>query len=59
MVISPMTTVIHDLRRALLRQDGKGMTDGQLLECFVSRREQAALEALVQRQAKFPGWPSC
>ncbi len=36
-------------RRAVLVQDGGGMTDGQLLECFVARRDEAAFEALVRR----------
>jgi RNA polymerase sigma-70 factor (ECF subfamily) len=58
MAISPMTRVIHELRKALLVQDAKGMTDGQLLECFVSRREEAALEVLVQRHASMV-WGVC
>jgi RNA polymerase sigma-70 factor (ECF subfamily) len=33
----------------VLRIDGAGMTDGQLLEEFVSRRDAAAFEALVRR----------
>jgi RNA polymerase sigma factor (sigma-70 family) len=40
--------VIEQLRAVLLR-DGAGLTDGQLLECFVARREGAAFEALVRR----------
>src|SRR5713101_1382892 len=39
--------VIHHLRRAALRQDG--LTDGQLLECFVARHDEVAFEALVRR----------
>jgi RNA polymerase sigma factor (sigma-70 family) len=42
MATSPMSEVIHHLRRA-------GLTDGQLLEDFISRREGAALAALVRR----------
>jgi RNA polymerase sigma factor (sigma-70 family) len=30
-------------------RDGGGLTDGQLLECFVRRRDEAAFEALVRR----------
>src|ERR1051326_8566710 len=41
--------VLHDLRNLTLAQDGMPMTDGQLLECFVSRREEAALDTLVRR----------
>jgi RNA polymerase sigma factor (sigma-70 family) len=40
---------IRHLRRAALVQDGGGMTDGQLLECFITRRDEAAFEALVRR----------
>jgi hypothetical protein len=39
----------HHLRRIVLRVDGAGMTDGQLLEAFISRRDAAAFEALVRR----------
>ena len=41
--------VLRQLRRAALLRDGGGMTDGQLLECFVERRDEAAFEALVRR----------
>ena len=40
--------VIEQLRAVLLR-DGAGLTDGQLLECFVARRDNAAFEALMRR----------
>jgi len=49
MPIGQVSEVIRHLRRAVLLEDGAGMTDGQLLERFVSRRDQAALEALVRR----------
>src|SRR5438552_1389579 len=42
-------TVLHHLRRALLRQDEAGLTDGELLECFVARRDPDAFAALVRR----------
>jgi RNA polymerase sigma factor (sigma-70 family) len=42
MATGPMSEVIQHLRRA-------GLTDGQLLEAFISHREGAALEALVRR----------
>src|SRR5579885_2538816 len=38
--------VLLHLRRAVLL-DGAGRTDGQLLEGFISRRDQAALAAVV------------
>ncbi len=49
MTIGQPRSVIHHLRRAALLQDGGGMTDGLLLEVFLSRRDEAAFEALVQR----------
>src|SRR5947209_19655419 len=57
MPTSPMTGVLQHLRSALLR-DGADLSDGQLLECFVSRREAAALEALVRRHASMV-WGVC
>jgi RNA polymerase sigma factor (sigma-70 family) len=53
-----MSTVIQHLRSALLPRDGADLTDGQLLECFVSRRETAALEALVRRHGPMV-WGVC
>jgi RNA polymerase sigma factor (sigma-70 family) len=43
-----MNGVLRHLRRAALL-DGVGLTDGQLLEGFLTRHEEAAFEALVQR----------
>ncbi len=48
MPTSQMSEVIQQLRSALLRER-PDLTDGQLLEGFVSRRDTAALEALVLR----------
>jgi hypothetical protein len=42
-----MSSLIGHLRRIALLQDGGGLSDGQLLECFLTRREEAAFEALV------------
>jgi RNA polymerase sigma factor (sigma-70 family) len=44
-----MATVIRQFRRALLRQDATGRTDGQLLESFIDQKDEAAFEALVRR----------
>jgi RNA polymerase sigma factor (sigma-70 family) len=44
-----MDNVLQHLRRVLLRRDGAGRTDGELLEAFVSRRDEASFEALVRR----------
>src|SRR5260370_6330884 len=41
--------VIRHLRRAVLRQDGAGRTDGQLLGSFIDQKHEAAFEALVRR----------
>src|SRR6516165_12818079 len=48
-----MTTMVNKtiahLRRAVLGPDGGGLSDGQLLACFVDHRDDAAFEALVRR----------
>src|SRR5262249_17716229 len=49
MANSPVSRVIQHLRGALLAREDGCLTDGQLLECFVTRREEAAFEALVRR----------
>ncbi len=43
-----MNSVIEQLRALVLR-DAAGLTDGELLECYLGRREEAAFEALVRR----------
>jgi RNA polymerase sigma factor (sigma-70 family) len=49
MATAEMDTVIWHLRRAVLRQDGAGWTDGQLLASFIDHKDEAAFEALVHR----------
>ncbi len=49
MATGQTSSVIQHLRRGALLQDGGGMTDGQLLERFLARREEAAFETLVRR----------
>jgi RNA polymerase sigma factor (sigma-70 family) len=44
-----MKAVIRHLRRAALLDSDGGPTDGQLLESFLARREEAAFEALLRR----------
>src|SRR5262245_50441417 len=39
------------LRETALRQDGAALTDGELLDRFIARREEAAFEALLRRHA--------
>ena len=58
MATSQMSQVIQHLRRAVLLQDGAGLTDGQLLEDYISRREEAALAALVRRHGPMV-WGVC
>jgi RNA polymerase sigma factor (sigma-70 family) len=41
--------LLQRLRRASLPRDGGGMTDGELLEAYLDRRDEAAFEALVRR----------
>jgi RNA polymerase sigma factor (sigma-70 family) len=53
-----MSEVISHLRRMALLREGAGLTDGQLLEDYLSRREEAALEALLQRHAPMV-WGVC
>src|SRR3954452_3410342 len=55
---SRMSQVIHHIRGEGLLREAADRTDGQLLECFVSRREPAALEALIRRQAAMV-WGVC
>jgi RNA polymerase sigma factor (sigma-70 family) len=58
MATSRMSEVISHLRRTVLLREGAGRTDGQLLEDYLSRREEAALEVLVRRHAPMV-WGVC
>jgi RNA polymerase sigma factor (sigma-70 family) len=58
MATSPMSDVIQHLRRAVLLRDGAGLTDGQLLEDYISRGNEAALAALVGRHGSMV-WGVC
>ncbi len=49
MTTTGVNRLIRNLRQAALRQDGAGLTDGELLELYVAGREEAAFEALVRR----------
>jgi hypothetical protein len=49
MTTGPINTVIQNFRRTACRQDGAGLTDGQLLARFIDGRDEAAFEALVRR----------
>src|SRR5262249_44200310 len=58
MAISQMSEVIRHLRRTVLLRDGAGLTDKQLLENYLNRRDEAALEALVRRHGPMV-WGVC
>jgi RNA polymerase sigma factor (sigma-70 family) len=49
MTTGPMSGVLRHLRRTALLQDGGGLSDSQLLQCFVRDRDEAAFAALVRR----------
>jgi RNA polymerase sigma factor (sigma-70 family) len=53
-----ISKVIQHLRSTLLVRDGADLTDGELLECFVSRKQTAAIEALVRRHGPMV-WGVC
>jgi RNA polymerase sigma factor (sigma-70 family) len=58
MATGQLNQVIQHLHRAALLRDVARMTDGQLLECFLNRRDEAALEALVRRHGPM-AWGVC
>jgi RNA polymerase sigma factor (sigma-70 family) len=58
MAINQMSEVISHFRRTVLLREGVGLTDGQLLQDYLSCREEAALEALVRRHAPMV-WGVC
>jgi RNA polymerase sigma factor (sigma-70 family) len=58
MAVNQMSEVIAHLRRAVLLRDGAGLTDGQLLEDYIRRHEEAALAALVHRHGPMV-WGVC
>ncbi len=47
MATGQMNDVLRHLRKAALQ--GGGLSDGQLLECFITQRDEAAFEALIRR----------
>jgi RNA polymerase sigma factor (sigma-70 family) len=58
MANSQVSGVIQYLRRTTLLRDGAGLTDGQLLEDYISRRDEAAVAALVRRHGPMV-WGVC
>lgn len=49
MAATHLTHAIRHLRRSALLPDGGGMTDGQLLGCFIADQDEDAFAALVRR----------
>src|SRR5262245_34406953 len=58
MTTNPMAELIQQLRRTVLLRDGAGLTDGQLLEAYITRCDEAALSALVLRHGPMV-WGVC
>jgi RNA polymerase sigma factor (sigma-70 family) len=58
MAASQMHRVVQHLRRAVLLQEGAGLTDGQLLECFIEHRDETAFAVLVRRHGPMV-WGVC
>jgi RNA polymerase sigma factor (sigma-70 family) len=58
MATSQLSEAIQHLRRTVLLRDGAGMTDEQLLSDYISRRDEAALAALVHRHGPMV-WGVC
>jgi hypothetical protein len=52
----PLHDFIRRLRRARSVSEGAHLTDGQLLERFIKKRDEAAFEVLVLKQAKSPAF---
>ena len=53
-----MNEILQRLQKAVLLPHGAGMTDGQLLERFIARRDNLALAALVRRHGPMV-WGVC
>src|SRR5262245_38006550 len=50
--------IVQHLRTVVLRPEGVGLTDGQLLECYVRQREETSFAALVRRHGPMV-WGVC
>lgn len=53
-----ISAVVDELRRAALLPEASGLRDAELLEAFVSRRDQSALTVLVRRHGPMV-WGVC
>jgi RNA polymerase sigma factor (sigma-70 family) len=54
----PLIDLLQNVRRIELLREGESTTDGQLLECWVRRRDSVALETLVLRHGPMV-WGVC
>jgi RNA polymerase sigma factor (sigma-70 family) len=58
MAISSISEFLQNIRRAALRRDEAGLTDGQLLDAYIRSREEAAFAALLRRHGPMV-WGVC
>jgi RNA polymerase sigma factor (sigma-70 family) len=58
MASNRMSSLIQHVRNTVLGRDGAGLTDGKLLECFITQRDEAAFAALVRRHGPLV-WGVC
>src|SRR6516162_5198242 len=58
MATSQMSEVIQHIRRTVLLRDAARLSDGQLLEDYISRRDEAAFATLVRRHGPMV-WGVC
>lgn len=58
MATGQLSVFLQHLRQAMLGKNGAGLTDGQLLEDYLRRRDEAALAALVRRHGPMV-WSVC
>ncbi len=58
MAIRRINEIVEYLRRTVLLHDGAGLSDGQLLGCFIEQGDEAALAALVRRHGPLV-WSVC
>jgi RNA polymerase sigma factor (sigma-70 family) len=58
MAASQLSEVMQHLRGTVLLREGAGLTDGQLLGCYIEQRDDAAFAALVRRHGPMV-WGVC
>jgi RNA polymerase sigma factor (sigma-70 family) len=58
MAIGRISEIIQHLRRTVVPRDGAGLSDGQLLEDYISSRDETALAAIVWRHGPMV-WGVC